>query len=198
MLALSPTLITFLIFSGSPAFSKPILSNLGACNCLRDVCIFFNPPLKLRGGRASLSGSAAESFTEKDQHDLNRYVGIRERRKELKVELKQLQEEIDGLHEAQDEVKGMDEETAKATFKLNYPPALGFRWAETFTTWEPAAIFELLDYKLQLLEDQGHDMENDMQEMTENMVELHEKLSTRYAFIIRLILVQPAMSLPAF
>ena len=145
-----------------------------------------------------MSGSAAERFTEKDQHDLNRYVGIRERRKELKVELKQLQEEIDGLHEAQDEVKGMDEETAKATFKLNYPPALGFRWAETFTTWEPAAIFELLDYKLQLLEDQGHDMENDMQEMTENMVELHEKLSTRYAFIIRLNLVQPAMSLPAF
>lgn len=136
--------------------------------------------LNLRGGRAAMTGSAADSFTEKDQHDLNRYVGIRERRKEMKVEIKQLQEEMDGLQEAKDEVETMDEETAKDKFKLNYPPALGFRWAETFTTWEPSAISQFLDYKLRLLEGQGKDMENDLQEMTENMIELHQRLTDRW------------------
>ena len=127
-----------------------------------------------------MTGSAADSFTADDQYDLNRYVGFIERRKELKAELKQLQDEIDGLHEAHEEMLAMDPKDAHLNFDRNYPPALGFRWAETFTDWEPAAMAEYLEDKIRQMEGQQAEMENDFREMRERMADLHQSLSSRY------------------
>ncbi len=134
---------------------------------------------RLRGGRATMTGSAADSFTANDQNDLNRYVGFIERRKELKAELKQLQDEIDGLHEAHEEMLAMDPKDAHLHFDRNYPPALGFRWAETFTDWEPAAMAEYLEDKIRQMEGQHAEMENDLREIRERMTDLHSSLTSR-------------------
>ena len=173
----------FFVFCNILSLSKSDNLNVSSDQFARIECISRCLKLKrLRGGRATMTGSAADSFNKDDQHNLNRYVGYRERIKELKLELKQLQEEIDGLNEAHEEVASMDEETAKVKFKRNYPPALGFRWADTFTTWEPAAICEFLEYKIRMLESQSMDMESDMKEMTENMIEIRENMNSRYRF----------------
>lgn len=128
-----------------------------------------------------MTGSAADSFTANDQYELNRYVGFIERRKELKTELKQIQDEIDGLHEAHEEMLAMDPKDAHLHFDRNYPPALGFRWAETFTDWEPAAMAEYLEDKIRQMEGQQAEMENDFREIRERMTELHNSLSSRYS-----------------
>lgn len=126
-----------------------------------------------------MTSETAEKFTEWDQHNLNRYVGIVARRRELKGETKQLQEEIDSMRQARDELNSMEPAEAAKKFDRNYPPGLGMRWAETFSDWEPAFMAEYLEGKISEYEQLITNNEGDLDELTEDMLALRSSLEDK-------------------
>jgi len=95
--------------------------------------------MHLRGGEnKQRSVQTGEEFCKEDQVMLNKYAGLNFRKKELLEQLKETEDEAEGLRGAADEIlmAGLDgPQEFQEQRKL--PMGIDFRWGETFTEWCP-------------------------------------------------------------
>jgi hypothetical protein len=95
--------------------------------------------MHLRGGEnKQRSVQTGVEFCEEDQVMLNKYAGLNFRKKELLEQLKETEDEAEGLRGAADEIlmAGLDgPQEFQEQRKL--PMGIDFRWGETFTEWCP-------------------------------------------------------------
>mmetsp|Transcript_58058 Transcript_58058/g.136339 ORF Transcript_58058/g.136339 Transcript_58058/m.136339 type:complete len:239 (+) Transcript_58058:17-733(+) len=136
--------------------------------------------LRLRGGKFSVrdgGGAEEEAFTQADQWELNRYAGLMHRRGELKEEIKEVQTELDGCRDGEDEIlmSGPDG-----------PPSFQFRWGDTFNDWNAEEATELLGMRIESLESHLAGMEEDLVAVREKMEAIRVQLKAKFGGAVAL------------
>ncbi|EKX47154.1 hypothetical protein GUITHDRAFT_162783 [Guillardia theta CCMP2712] len=108
---------------------------------------------RLRGGLQISSKMSENQFTYKDQLMLNQYAGLKKEVEDLQQELKKDHEDLESLRDALDELEIYKCKAPPEFDKIrNLPPPLQFRWGETFSTWDPQTVGDILESQLNGLE----------------------------------------------